>query len=305
MVSGNQGFHVGGNVGDGAFNNSLNHSFNDAGAVAAPTGAEETASLDVGVLTVLAQETLAMVEVFQRARNYRRERRGAVVAHLASFASEDGHRDAVLMQTLDRGQRSAAAAYANLRQWYRPRAVALVGIAGGINENVDVGDVVIANQIIYYDERRVSAGQAHRRGEASLTPAGMKGTVNHLFSTYGEPFTMPSPGPRGEFKVLSGPIGTGGAVVTDSGSDIRAYLQSFNEKCLAVETEAGGLVQAAREDPHGPTHPADWLVIRAISDHADEHKGHRDHDLAARHAARVFERVVPLLVRADDGGKGP
>lgn len=291
----NRGLYIGGDVGDGSFVKSINNSFNDAGAATASTPAEETTSLDVGVLTVLAQETLAMVEVFQRARNYRRERRELGVVHLASFATADGALDAVLMQTLDRGQRSATAAYANLRQWYRPRVVALVGIAGGIDRRVEVGDVVIANQVIYYDERRVSAGQVHRRGEASLVPAGMKGTVNHLFSTYGEPFTMPSPGPRAEFKVLSGPIGTGGAVVTDSGSDIRTYLQTFNEKCLAVETEAGGVVQAAREDPRGATDPADWLVIRAISDHADEQKGHRDHDLAARHAARVFERMVPLL----------
>ncbi|WFE44644.1 hypothetical protein [Verrucosispora sp. WMMD1129] len=267
----------------------------DSGAASGRSG-EQTPPVDIAVLTVLSPEMQAMTEVFQRATDYRRpapsdQRR----VHQATFTTPYGRLNAVLMQTMDRNQRSAATAYAFLRQVHRPRLVALVGIAGGISERVDVGDVVIADQVIYYDERREAANITYRRGEATAVPARMSLSLSDLFSTRGEPFVLPSVETRTFFKVVRGPIGSGGAVITDEASDIRAYLQSFHEKCLAVETEAGGLVQAFREDLDTSADAVSWVVVRGVSDHADAAKGHRDHDLAARHAGVAFESLLPFL----------
>ncbi|NLU79225.1 5'-methylthioadenosine/S-adenosylhomocysteine nucleosidase [Micromonospora sp. HNM0581] len=303
----NYGIRAGGNIGNIS---KIRHSFTSGGQENAhrdaPTSGEsrdrsggsgqQTPPVDIAVLTVLSPEMQAMIEVFQRAADHRRpapsdERR----IHQATFTTPHGRLSAVLMQTMDRNQRSAATAYAFLRQVYRPRIVALVGIAGGINERVDVGDVVIADQVVYYDERREAADGTYRRGEATAVPARMSLSLSDLFSNRGEPFVLPSVQTRSFFTVVRGPIGSGGAVVTDQASDIRVYLQSFHEKCLAVETEAGGLVQAFREDLDASPDAVSWVVIRGVSDHADAAKGHRDHDLAARHAGVAFESLLPFL----------
>ncbi|MEV4482762.1 phosphorylase family protein [Micromonospora coxensis] len=251
---------------------------------------------DVGVLTVLPQETHAMVSVFRQADDYhQRTLPDRSRVHEATFRTPSGPLDAVLLQTLDRGQRSATAAYARLRRWYAPPIVALVGIAGGISSRLDVGDVVLADQIIYYDERRETAEGTRWRGESTVLTAAMTIAVNDLFSTEGEPLTIPSPERDGTFRVARGPLGSGSAVITDEHSRIRRFLQEFHEKCLAVETESGGLVQGFREEYADATGVLGWLVLRGISDHADAAKGHRDHDVAARHAAAAFHRVLPYL----------
>ncbi|MEJ8672934.1 hypothetical protein WKI71_44875 [Streptomyces sp. MS1.AVA.1] len=59
--------------------------------------------------------------------------------------------------------------------------------------------------------------------------------------------------------------------------------------------EAGGLSQYWQENSvHGTTNPG-WIVIRGVSDNADEEKGHSHHELAARNAAHVLSRLLPYL----------
>ncbi|MFE3626296.1 hypothetical protein [Streptomyces goshikiensis] len=92
-----------------------------------------------------------------------------------------------------------------------------------------------------------------------------------------------------------GPIGSGEAVVADRDSDIRQYLSQYNEKVLAVDMEAGGLSQYWQENSvHDETNPG-WIVIRGVSDNADEEKGHAHHELAARNAAHVLRLLLPFL----------
>ncbi|WJK36646.1 hypothetical protein [Solwaraspora sp. WMMA2065] len=303
-VSHNSGFYASGNVRTGNISNSFNPVSGGATPHRGDTRAVPQQSetdpaqqrADLGVLTVLPQETRAVVEVFQQAEEYRRKvlPDGSRV-HEATFETPHGPRTAVLMQTLDRGQLSATAAYTRLRHWYAPPIIALVGIAGGISAQLDVGDVVLADQIIFYDNHRDTADGPRWRGESTALTAALTIAVNDLFSTEGEPLRIPSPDHGGDFRVRRGPLGSGSAVITDEHSRIRTFLHDFQEKCLAVETESGGLVQGFREEFADGTGLTGWLVLRGISDHADAAKGHRDHDLAARNAARAFHRVLPYL----------
>ena len=62
-----------------------------------------------------------------------------------------------------------------------------------------------------------------------------------------------------------------GAIVcgpVSADKDLTAYLRSVSRKMLCVETESGGVFRAARDSADTPA-----LVIRGISDHADERKG--------------------------------
>jgi len=252
---------------------------------------------DIGVLTVLPVETRAVVDVFAQSERYTTARvPGGPMAHHARFpAVGGGSVSAVLTQTLDRGPRSAAVAFARMRRHWAPPVVLLVGVAGGISDYVGIGDVVIADQVIYYDARRVSAAGTHRRGQDQPAAAVMRHRLNDFFLEY--PGTVPL-GPD-VLRVHSGPIGSGDAVVTDEYSDIRRYLLEYNEKTLAVETEAAGLVQACYEEIGEDATLRGWLAVRGISDRADVAKGTADHQIAAEHAAAVLVRLLPFLKLAD------
>ncbi|MDG4793229.1 hypothetical protein [Micromonospora sp. WMMD1082] len=248
---------------------------------------------DVAVLTVLREEMAAVVEVLSRASGHRVEQAyGGAAVHWATIAAEGGPLRVVAAQTLEPGTHSALLAYRDLRQRFAPPLVLLVGIAGAVRADLEIGDVVLADEVIWYDSRRETENGPQRRGRIQATAPVLRRRVNDFLVRHG---TVVRPEPGRGFLIHRGPIGSGNAVVTDAGSDIRSWLVGVHEKVLAVETEAGGLAQGFYEEIAGAQPARGWMTIRGISDRADRHKGHRDHELAARHAALVLERLLPYL----------
>jgi adenosylhomocysteine nucleosidase len=253
---------------------------------------------DVAVLTVLTEELRAVVEVLRRHRHFRSAPLpGGSQLYQAEVPAEGADLRVVATQALEPGPQSAAAAYRRLRDALGPPIVLLVGVAGGIRADLAVGDVVIGDEIIYYDARRETVTAARRRGKTQPTRPALRHRVNEFFLRYGSTIALR----RGvQVRVFRGPIGSGSAVVTDTGSDIVRFLRRFNEKTLAVETEAGGVGQAFYEEME--SEPASgWLTIRGISDLAGPDKGHGWHQLAADNAAAVMDRLLPML--AMPGGR--
>jgi adenosylhomocysteine nucleosidase len=124
-----------------------------------------------------------------------------------------------------------------------------------------------------------------------MAPA-LRYRVNEFFLRNGPTISLHS---SESFGVFHGPIGSGAAVIANEDSDILDFLRRFNEKTLAVETEAGGVGQAFYEEIDSEQALAGWLTIRGISDLADRHIGHDRHQLASDHAAAVMDRLLPLL----------
>jgi adenosylhomocysteine nucleosidase len=248
---------------------------------------------DVGVLTVITPELAAVVEVLQSHRDYQTfQLSGGVQAYTAEVPAEGGALRVAAMQTLDRGPRSAAVAYDRLQAAFSPSVVLLVGIAGGIHPSLEIGDVVIADQVIYYDARRETEDGPRRRGQSEPMAPALRHRLNEFFRRHDDVAPLDSGDP---VRIWRGPIGSGDAVVTDSNSDILEFLRRFNEKTLAVETEAGGVGQASYEHIDAERMRHGWLTIRGISDLANRDKGYGHHQLAARRAALVMDRLLPLL----------
>lgn len=252
------------------------------------------ARADIGIITVLSQELRAVVRVMQRSGNHQSDQVfGGAEIHEARFAAPGGRLRVVAMQSLDRGPRSAVLAYQFLRQHYAPPLVLLVGIAGAIAPKVAVGDVVLSDEVIYYDSRRDTAEGERRRGRSYLVPPVLRHRLNEFYRIHGEGVQDRD----GEwFGVHRGPVGSGDVVITDHDSSVRRWLHEVHEKTLAVETEAGGIAQAFYEEVQQDTALRGWLTIRGISDRADVAKGYAHHELAATRAAIVLELLLPFLV---------
>jgi adenosylhomocysteine nucleosidase len=253
---------------------------------------------DLGVITVLAEETAAMREMLGRHGGYTPAPRGMAPGCYEGRLGDGEHAVRVaLIQTLEQGQRSAMVALDRLRRTYDPAVVALVGIAGAIHDSLRRGDVVIATEIIYYDSRKETAEGTIRRGHGYPVPPGVRHAVNAFFTGHGEPAMLKTPGTGGAgepFAVHQGPIASGEAVVASRRSGIPGYLSDFNDKVLAVEMEGGAPAQAFYEELN-PGAAANWLVIRGISDHADPQKNDLHHGTASGNAAAVLETIFPYL----------
>ncbi|HEY6749522.1 MAG TPA: hypothetical protein VI357_27865 [Mycobacteriales bacterium] len=255
---------------------------------------------DVGILTVLREEIHAVAGVLETHQNYRTgPLAGGPQIHRAEVAADGGVLRVVATQTLEPGPESAAAAYHLMRNAFRPSVVLLVGVAGAIHPDLAIGDVVVSDEVICYDARRETPSDLRRRGKShAMTPA-MRYRINEFFHRNGPVVSLH---PTGSFGVFHGPVGSGNAVVTNEDSDIRDFLRRFNEKTLAVETEASGVGQAFYEEIDSERTLTGWLTIRGISDLAGRHKNRERHQLASDHAAVVMDRLLPLLGRTGRPG---
>jgi len=248
---------------------------------------------EVCVLTVLPTETRAVVAVLRRMNGYRETRLShGPLGHEAWTRSREGGTVRVAAaEMLDPDITAAALAYRELVEAYRPGIVLLVGIGGGVGRGVGIRDVVISDQVISYDAHKVTPGGTYRRGRSQSVEAVLGYRVKDLMRESGGLHR----GPSGQFTVHFGPIGSGSAVVADARSEIRLWLETFNEKVLAVETEAAGVAQAFRHSVAADRSVRGWLTIRGISDTADESKGDDYQDAAATNAAEVMASLLPYL----------
>lgn len=257
---------------------------------------------DIGVITVLSEETHAVRAMMHSAgHHWTHDRPGGLLFDEAILDVPDGRVKIVGFQSLDPGGQPVCHAFDDLTRYYAPAVVALTGIAGGIHRSVRLGDVILARDVICYDQRKEAPGVVLRRGASYLIPPVIARAINNLRSDYGEPCLLVATGPDGirrRFRVHYGPIGSGEAVVARADSEITRYLHGFNEKTLAVETESAGLARAFYEKTGGTSRTNGWLALRGISDLADEDKNDEWHDIAAVHAAVTLQVLAPYLRRA-------
>ncbi|CAM5608909.1 5'-methylthioadenosine/S-adenosylhomocysteine nucleosidase [Streptomyces avidinii] len=252
---------------------------------------------DIGIVTILSEELRALCDELKLERHKTPD---GLYFYRGEYATPSSTVRIVATQTQSQGQRSAMAALENLRRHYAPRLWALVGVGGGLHdEHARIGNVIVSTEVVYYENRKINPlGDVRRRGEHRQAPAQVVHAVNAFFTEHGTPtriYGQLASQSAQEYEVYPGLIGSGEAVVADRDSDIRRYLEHYNEKVLAVDMEAGGLSQYWQENSvHHESNPG-WIVIRGISDNADEKKGHAHHDLAARNAAHVLQLLLPFL----------
>jgi len=265
---------------------------------ARPASRPRAGQWDIGVITVISAETRAMTTVLAAGDYRKRTSPSGLRFHEAHIDTAGSQLAIVATQSLDRGQRSAALAFEQLRQHYDPAIFVLVGIAGGISLAVSLGDVVVVQEVIYYDLRKETPGGVFRRGQSRPVPAATRRAINDFFSDHGEPYRatiQDQAGTTRTCKVLPGPIGSGEAVIADQDSAIRQYVTAFNDKTLAAETEAGGIAEAFYEMADASPPGGGWLAIRGISDRANADKDDFYHDIASWHAATIFREMLPYL----------
>jgi adenosylhomocysteine nucleosidase len=281
------------NYGDVTGNKTVNYFGAPAPAKQGPAGEPEGSGVDVGIIAILDDEMRAVVDLLQQYRRYESNRLpDGGQAHEARVNVSGGELRVAALQALAQGQLSAGVTVERLRKYFRPRVVLVVGIAGGVGDDVCVGDVVIGDEVIYYDARRETDEGPRRRGQTHKMSPYILHRVHDYFVRYGDSIEV---GPGSTVRVFRGPIGSGDAVITSPASEIVDWLRRFNEKVLAIDTEASGIGEAIHESVGGDRSFDGWLTIRGITDKANAHDWHERRYDATWHAALVVDRLFPLL----------
>lgn len=189
----------------------------------------------------------------------------------------------VVVQLIDMGISEAGIATTRTIQRWRPEAVLMVGIAGGIEGKADLGDVVVAQFAYYYEPAKLLDDRVESRAREFECDRLLYARAQQFESTNWRTVigvTRPDGSEsHGLPSVHFGPIACGEKVIAGAGP--LAALRSECPKMLAVAMEGAGVARAAASDASRPR----YLEIRGISDLAVSAKNDDWHVYAANAAA--------------------
>ena len=244
---------------------------------------------DIGIITILDEEANAVRDGFNIDANHPvlvRDR----YYELADYSSNGKSFKIVHLQCDKQGNVPMAIATQLLNSFFNPNIVVLLGTAGGINDSVNIGDVVIPNDVIYYEPRKERPGEIISRRGSMFTPTHkMQAQISRFRSLF-------SRNTERDFKLHVNPIGTGEAVMGNDLSDIKRWLRTMNSKTCAIETEAAGFQAAFFETSNDSI---SHLIIRGISNNADPHRGDNYRKLASTNAVSVLKEFIDVILAMD------
>ncbi len=158
-----------------------------------------------------------------------------------------------------------------IRRW-RPRYILLVGIAGGMGGKVRLGDVLISDQVVDYEQQKVTGPeQTQIRWEVQRADARLLNACHNL-SAAGhnqdwQALVQVRRSGAGRPAVHTGPIASGDKVIAFD--QVLQEYQAMWPKLIGVEMEAGGVASAAFQAPSRPG----FFMVRGVADLADKAKG--------------------------------
>ncbi|MGK5552715.1 hypothetical protein ACSNOI_13970 [Actinomadura kijaniata] len=171
--------------------------------------------------------------------------------------------------------------------WLRPCAVIVVGIAGSLKDDIDIGDVVMSTKVYGYHGGKESSEGFQARPQA-WTVDHRLGQAARIVDVRDEwRGTLPS---AARSKVHFKPIAAGEVVLSASDTTLKTRLTTFYNDAAAIEMESAGVAAAASLNASLPV-----AIVRGISDQADERKHLSDEGLQPQAAAHAAAFTVALL----------
>ena len=237
----------------------------------------------------------------------------AIYAHLTDARSHidpDGTRYAigglagaecqVALALIGEGNLAAAALAGRAIQDFKPRALMLVGVAGGLTDDAAVGDVVVATRVHAYQGGREESDVFRPRSRGWPVAHGLEQLAREVAQSGAWTATLPDAtgeaAPRVHFK----PIVSGDVVLDSRTSPLAGLIAKFYSDAIAIDMESAGVAEAAhRKNFHHA------ITIRGISDAADGAKRHVDaagwQSRAAAHAAAFAVTLANWIEKSAPG----
>jgi len=246
---------------------------------------------DFVIISALQEELEALLEKFPSAKRLPPSNKDVRIYYQVDLPvtfsdGTTGTYRLVFLSQLGMGRvQAASAANDAIKQWH-PHYMLLVGIAGGITEaGVQRGDVLISDQIVDYELQKLTPNGEEIRWEVHRADARLLETVRHLGENWRRLIKKRRPSP-GRPKRSIGPMATGDKVIAVK--DVLDCYRDIWPKLIGIEMEAGGVASAVYQSVDQPG----FLMVRGVSDLADEHKDDTWRSYAC-HAAAAY--VLALL----------
>lgn len=197
------------------------------------------------------------------------------------------------------GMPAAASLTMKMGMHFRPRFIAMVGICAGNKKETNIGDVIAANPTWDYGSGKYSSRGGAKVFEPAPYPLTISSRVRGILEDFeGESQTLgeirrayKGTPPETACKLHIGPFASGAAVIARGA--MLDEVRDQHRKLMAIDMEAYGVASAAVEMP---LPLPEFLVLKGVSDFADEEKG----DSLRQYAAFVSARFLAHLCTDKD-----
>ncbi|MCT8589417.1 5'-methylthioadenosine/S-adenosylhomocysteine nucleosidase [Glaesserella parasuis] len=226
--------------------------------------------MKIGIIGAMEQE----VEILL---SYMAEPKLTEIAGCKIYEGKINNTDVALLQS-GIGKTASAMGTALLLQLAKPEMVINTGSAGGLDANLNVGDIVISTEVRHHDVDVTAFG--YEKGQLPANPAAFM--ANEQLAQIAIKETE-----KAGFNAVSGLICSGDLFV--NGSDMIARIRNDFPSVKAVEMEAASIAQVC----HAFQVP--FVVVRAISDVADK-ESHLSFDEFLPLAAEKSSEIVLAML---------
>ena len=247
------------------------------------------AATRTAILSALAEEQHGLIELLHQPRKVKHAGR--------EFWLGDLHGQQVVLAVSKIGKVAAATTATALIERFGVHRIVFTGVAGGLAEGVNVGDVVVASGFVQHDMDASPIfpryevplyGQSRFASDADLTTLLLR-AGRDMLTHESEALRFPQARIHHGL-VISGDRFVSGAVESAA---LRAALGAAGHAALAVEMEGAAIAQVCHD------YNIPFASVRTISDRADD-SAHVDFpqfvgEVASRYARSVMERFLRLL----------
>jgi adenosylhomocysteine nucleosidase len=223
----------------------------------------------------------AMEEEVTILRDKIEEREETVIANCEFSKGRLNGADVILLKS-GIGKVNAAMSTAILLERFRPDYVINTGSAGGFLSTLNVGDVIISNEVVHHDVDVTAFGYEY--GQVPGMPARYKAdeTLVKIAEQNAKQIK--------DIQVVTGLIATGDSFMNDP-ARVEFVRGKFPDLC-AVEMEAAAIAQVCTQ------FAVPFVIIRALSDIAGKESDvsfEQFLDTAAKHSADLVLSIVSSL----------
>ncbi|MCC5890089.1 MAG: 5'-methylthioadenosine/adenosylhomocysteine nucleosidase [Alkalibacterium sp.] len=228
--------------------------------------------MKLGIIAAMEQEIRLL-------KNQLKNQRETIVANLTFFEGEIGSTSVVMVQS-GIGKVNAAIAATLLITFFEADTVINTGSAGGIGENLKVGDLVLSTELSYNDADARAFGYAF--GQIPQMPERFTADEDSLS-------ILKQAALESNWTVRHGLIVTGDSFISDKNA-IREIKAHFSD-AMVTEMEGTAVAQTCFQ------FKVPFVVVRAVSDVADEEASlsfNEFIELAGRKSAEMVLRFIEL-----------
>jgi nucleoside phosphorylase len=179
----------------------------------------------------------------------------------------------------------------------RPKKIILVGIAAGLNSEVQLGDVVVSEQIVDYELGKATYSGVTPRWSVYRTDPILLDRVRNFRSfdwLQAISIARPDGTESSASRVCEGVVLSGNKVIADEKT--AGALSSVWKRAAAIEMEGAGIAAAVYQAESPPA----FLLIKGISDKADSKKDDTWQAYAADAAAAFTMEFIKSSVQPTD-----